>query len=42
MGRLAATWRVTDELPDRFRQGSELVTPWGGDEVVVPAIAGIS
>ena len=42
MGRLAATWRVTEELPDRFRQGDVLVTPWGGDEVVVPAIAGIS
>jgi AhpD family alkylhydroperoxidase len=42
MGRLAATWRVTDALPDRFRQGNELVTPWGGDEVVVPAIASLS
>ena len=40
MGRLAATWRVTDDLPDRFREPDELVTPWGGDEVVVPAIAG--
>ncbi len=42
MGRLAATWRVTDELPDRFREGDAVVTPWGGDAVVVPAIASIS
>jgi AhpD family alkylhydroperoxidase len=42
MGRLAATWRVTDELPDRFREGDVPVTPWGGDAVVVPAIAGAS
>jgi AhpD family alkylhydroperoxidase len=42
MGRLAATWRVTDDLPDRFRDGSDLITPWGGDAVVVPAIAGAS
>jgi AhpD family alkylhydroperoxidase len=40
MGRLAATWRVTDDLPERFRQGDQLVTPWGSDAVVVPALAG--
>jgi AhpD family alkylhydroperoxidase len=39
MGRLAATWRVTDALPDRFRV-DDVVTPWGGDAVVVPSIAG--
>ncbi|HEY7105606.1 MAG TPA: carboxymuconolactone decarboxylase family protein [Acidimicrobiia bacterium] len=39
MGRLVATWRVTDDLPERFREGDEVVTPWGGDEVVVPAVA---
>jgi AhpD family alkylhydroperoxidase len=39
MGRLAATWRVTDDLPDRFRDGAEQVTPWGGDAVVVPRLA---
>jgi alkylhydroperoxidase family enzyme len=39
MGRLAATWRVTDDLPDRFRVNDEPVTPWGGDAVIVPAIA---
>jgi AhpD family alkylhydroperoxidase len=39
MGRLAATWRVTDDLPDRFRRDDELMTPWGGDAVIVPPIA---
>jgi len=39
MGRLAATWRVTDDLPERFRDTDGQVTPWGGDGVVVPAIA---
>jgi AhpD family alkylhydroperoxidase len=39
MGRLAATWRVTDDLPERFRNGDDLVTPWGSDAVVVPAMA---
>src|SRR5580700_10351765 len=38
MGRLAATWRVTDDLPDRFRRDDDLVTPWGGDAVIVPAM----
>jgi AhpD family alkylhydroperoxidase len=42
MGRLAATWRVTDDLPDRFRRDDDLVTPWGGDAVIVPAMAGQS
>jgi hypothetical protein len=36
MGRLVATWQVTDDLPERFRDPDDLVTPWGGDEVVVP------
>jgi len=40
MGRLAATWRVTDEPPDRFRRDDDLVTPWGGEAVIVPAVAG--
>jgi AhpD family alkylhydroperoxidase len=39
MGRLAATWRVTDDLPGRFQNGAEVVTPWGGDAVIVPAMA---
>jgi alkylhydroperoxidase family enzyme len=39
MGRLAATWRVTDDLPERFRSGEEVLTPWGGESVVVPALA---
>jgi AhpD family alkylhydroperoxidase len=42
MGRLVATWRVTDDLPDRFRQGNDPVTPWGGDAVIVPAVAAAS
>jgi AhpD family alkylhydroperoxidase len=40
MGRLVATWRVTEDLPERFKQTEGLVTPWGGDSVVVPAVAG--
>src|SRR5262245_12747461 len=39
MGRLAATWRVTDDLPERFRGGEEVLTPWGGESVIVPALA---
>ena len=39
MGRLVATWRVTDDLPERFRLVDELVTPWGGDAVIVPSAA---
>jgi AhpD family alkylhydroperoxidase len=36
-GRLAATWAVIDDLPDRF-QGpyGEQVTPWGGEAILVP------
>jgi len=34
VGRLAATWAVTDALPERFRAAGE-VTPWGSDAVVV-------
>src|SRR5262249_31051170 len=26
MGRLVATWRVTDDLPERFRDGEDVVT----------------
>jgi AhpD family alkylhydroperoxidase len=34
MGRLAATWSVTDALPERFRAPGR-VTPWGPDAIVV-------
>ena len=34
VGRLAATWAVTDALPERFRAAGE-VTPWGADAIVV-------
>lgn len=34
IGRLVATWRVTDDLPERFR-GDDIVTPWGPDALVV-------
>ena len=37
MGRLVATWRVTEDLPDRFQEPDDLVTPWGGDGVVTPS-----
>jgi AhpD family alkylhydroperoxidase len=33
IGRLAATWAVTDALPERFRAVGT-VTPWGTDAVV--------
>ena len=33
-GRLAATWSMLEELPDRF-QGDGTRTPWGGDFVVM-------
>jgi AhpD family alkylhydroperoxidase len=33
-GRLAATWLVTDHLPDRFKADG-VVTPWGGAQLVV-------
>jgi alkylhydroperoxidase family enzyme len=33
-GRLVATWRVTDALPERFREDG-VVTPWGSDAIVV-------
>ena len=35
MGRLAATWHVTDDLPDAFRSTSDRpVAPWVSDGVV--------
>jgi AhpD family alkylhydroperoxidase len=34
IGRLVSTWRVTDDLPERFR-GDGVVTPWGSDALVV-------
>ena len=35
MGRLAATWHVTDDLPDAFRSTSDSpVAPWVSDGVV--------
>lgn len=34
-GRLAATWDMVEELPERFRsRAAEPVTPWGQGEVV--------
>jgi AhpD family alkylhydroperoxidase len=39
MGRLVATWRVTDDLPSRFQDTAGQVTPWGSDAVVVPRAA---
>ena len=33
-GRLAATWAMLEELPERF-QGDGVRTPWGGDMVVM-------
>jgi AhpD family alkylhydroperoxidase len=36
VGRLAATWAVVDDLPARFRDDGAVLTPWGGESVVVP------
>jgi AhpD family alkylhydroperoxidase len=36
VGRLAATWAVVDDLPERFRDDGAVLTPWGGESVVVP------
>jgi AhpD family alkylhydroperoxidase len=33
-GRLAATWNVIEDLPERFRQDG-VITPWGGDAITV-------
>ena len=33
IGRLVATWQVTDALPERFRADG-VVTPWGSDALV--------
>jgi AhpD family alkylhydroperoxidase len=36
IGRLAASWDVVDQLPERFQaRGSAAVTPWGSDALVV-------
>jgi AhpD family alkylhydroperoxidase len=36
VGRLAATWAVVDDLPERFRDNGAVLTPWGGEALVVP------
>jgi alkylhydroperoxidase family enzyme len=33
-GRMAATWKVTDHVPERFKADG-VVTPWGGGQLVV-------
>lgn len=38
-GRLAATYGVYEDLPDRFRDGADgPYTPWGGDVLVRPSV----
>ena len=35
-GRLAATWHMTEELPEAFRdESTENITPWGEDSIEV-------
>ena len=34
-GRLAATWAMTEELPQTFQDSTENVTPWGGESIIV-------
>jgi alkylhydroperoxidase family enzyme len=35
-GRLEATWKMTDHVPDHFAAEGE-ITPWGAEEVLRPA-----
>lgn len=36
IGRLAASWDVVDQLPERFQdRGAAAVTPWGSDALLV-------
>ena len=34
-GRLAATWHMTEELPDAFKSDSIEIAPWGEDSIEV-------
>ena len=34
-GRLAATWAMTEELPQKFQDYDEPVAPWGEESIVV-------
>jgi alkylhydroperoxidase family enzyme len=34
VGRLTATWDVTDDVPEAFRSGDDRVTPWASTGVI--------
>lgn len=34
-GRIAMSWDMVDDLPERFQDRSATITPWGGDAMVV-------
>jgi AhpD family alkylhydroperoxidase len=34
-GRLAATWDMTEELPERFQDHSHTMTPWNEESIIV-------
>ena len=34
-GRLAATWSMTEELPEKFKDTSAPIAPWGEEAIVV-------
>jgi alkylhydroperoxidase family enzyme len=34
-GRLLSAWKLVEELPDRFKEEGEVLTPWGGESVTV-------
>ncbi len=34
VGRLSATWDVTDDVPDAFRSGDDRITPWASTGVI--------
>ena len=34
VGRLTATWDVTDDVPEAFRSGGDHVTPWASSGVI--------
>jgi AhpD family alkylhydroperoxidase len=36
-GRLSATWDLVDDLPDRYADRSDVVTPWGSADAVTAA-----
>lgn len=34
-GRIAMSWDMVDDLPERFKDRAATITPWGGDAMVI-------